>query len=399
VNVCAETVTGRGAEARRGTAHTLVRYIGASELFETFLIAAVAAILLIRVTLRLTGYPQLGGDSLHIAHMLWGGLLMLVSQLLLLGFLGSAVRTLAAVVGGLGFGVFIDELGKFITHDNDYFYQPTFALIYILFILVYLGFRAVHRRSYTRFEYLANALEITHEAVRHDLDPAEKRQAVALLERCDPADPIVAALRRALGEIAVLPAPRPGFTQRIRERVRRVYRWLIGTSWFARAVVLFFIGHSTVALVQGVILVPRIAEVLGLVAIGVVLAVAAVRAYQRRHMRPLPLLGMGLAVTSGLIIALLSGRWLLPALSFMEWGELLFSVLPALIVVAGIVRLPGSRLAAYRLFHRAVLVLIFITQFFAFYQDQLLAVLGLLANIVVLVTLRAMMQQEREISG
>ena len=379
-------------------AHSLVRYIGASELFETFLIAAVAAILLIRVTLGLTGYPQLGGDSLHIAHMLWGGLLMLVAQLLLLGFLGNAVRTLSAVVGGFGFGTFIDELGKFITHDNDYFYQPTFALIYILFILVYLGFRAVHRRSYTRFEYLANALEITHEAVRHDLDPAEKRQAIALLERCDAADPIAAALRRALGEIAVLEAPRPGLTQRIRERVRRVYRWLIGTPWFTRAVVLFFVGHSTVALVQGVILVPRVAEVVGLVVIGVVLAVASVRAWQRRGMRALLLLGLGLAITTGLILALLSGRWLLPALSWIEWGELVFSVLPALVVVAGIVRLPVSRLVAYRLFQRAVLILIFITQFFAFYQDQLLAVLGLVANIVVLATLRAMIQQEMELA-
>jgi hypothetical protein len=41
-------------------------------------------------------------------------------------------------------------------------------------------------------------------------------------------------------------------------------------------------------------------------------------------------------------------------------------------------------------------VLIFITQVFAFYQDQLLAVLGLFANILVLVTLHAVIRLELE---
>ena len=53
-----------------------------------FLVAGVASILAIRVYLILTGYPQLGGGGLHIAHMLWGGLLMLVALILMLAFLG-----------------------------------------------------------------------------------------------------------------------------------------------------------------------------------------------------------------------------------------------------------------------------------------------------------------------
>jgi hypothetical protein len=83
------------------------------------------------VFLHLSGYPTVGGESLHIAHMLWGGLLMLVALLLLLGFLGKPVKSAAAVIGGAGWGTFIDELGKFLTHDNDYFFEPTFALIYV----------------------------------------------------------------------------------------------------------------------------------------------------------------------------------------------------------------------------------------------------------------------------
>ena len=37
---------------------------------------------------------------------------------LLVTFLGRSPRFPSAVVGGVGFGFFIDELGKFITSDN-----------------------------------------------------------------------------------------------------------------------------------------------------------------------------------------------------------------------------------------------------------------------------------------
>src|ERR687883_1343510 len=71
-----------------------------------FLVAAVAAILLTRLFLGLMGFPRLGGGGLHIAHMLWGGLLMLVALVLVLVYLGLRVLRLAAVVAGAGFGTF-----------------------------------------------------------------------------------------------------------------------------------------------------------------------------------------------------------------------------------------------------------------------------------------------------
>ena len=67
---------------------------------ELFLVFAILAIFLIRLFLVLTGYPQLGGAKLHIAHMLWGGLLMLISIFLLLMFIGKRTEKIAAIIGG-----------------------------------------------------------------------------------------------------------------------------------------------------------------------------------------------------------------------------------------------------------------------------------------------------------
>ena len=105
---------------------------------ETFLVCAASTILIIRTESRVTNYPQLGGHGLHIAHLLWGGLLMLVAIGILVTFLGRAPRRTAAVVGGVGFGFFIDELGKFVTSDNNYFFKPAAAMIYALFIGLFL---------------------------------------------------------------------------------------------------------------------------------------------------------------------------------------------------------------------------------------------------------------------
>src|ERR687896_142979 len=73
------------------------RGIEFAALHETLLISGIATILVIRTQLWLTNYPQLGGAGLHIAHLLWGGLFMLVAIGLLLTFLGRPVRRVAAV--------------------------------------------------------------------------------------------------------------------------------------------------------------------------------------------------------------------------------------------------------------------------------------------------------------
>jgi hypothetical protein len=93
------------------------------------------------------GFPQIGGGGLHIAHMLWGGLGMLAAIAVLLTWWNPSLRRRAAILAGLGFGTFMDELGKFITSDNDYFFKPTVAVLYVIFVALFLALRAFDRRS------------------------------------------------------------------------------------------------------------------------------------------------------------------------------------------------------------------------------------------------------------
>lgn len=146
----------------------LIRDSDADEAIELLLFIAVATILATRGFLRLTGYPQLGGGGLHIAHMLWGGLFMFAAIGLLLVFWNPAMRRLAAVVAGVGFGLFIDELGKFITADNDYFYRPTVAILY----LVFLGLWGFVRWLRSGIPLAPEELRV-NEALRGLLSPAE----------------------------------------------------------------------------------------------------------------------------------------------------------------------------------------------------------------------------------
>ncbi|MFE0099543.1 hypothetical protein [Streptomyces sp. NPDC059009] len=115
-----------------------------------FTLCGIATVLATRAFLSLAGYPKLGsggGGGLHIAHMLWGGLLMTAAILLALTCSGRAARRGVAVVGGVGFGLFIDEIGKQVTDEPGYFYQPAAGLIYASFALLLVLTHRLRARS------------------------------------------------------------------------------------------------------------------------------------------------------------------------------------------------------------------------------------------------------------
>ena len=149
----------RNREARRPPCHTgavkrwwhipkfSLRSVDVAQRLDTFLVCAIAAVLGNRFFLILTGYPQLGNGTLHISHAIWGALMMAIAIIFAISYLPPFTRTFVAFLGGAGFGWFIDELGKFITRDVNYFFEPTIALIYIVFVVMYLVFRSVELRS------------------------------------------------------------------------------------------------------------------------------------------------------------------------------------------------------------------------------------------------------------
>ena len=139
------------------------------------LLSFAASVSFTRLFLELTGYPQLGNQTLHIAHVLWGGLLLFVSALVMLIFANRWVYRLGAILAGVGVGLFMDEVGKFITQSNDYFYPPAASIIYVFFLLVVIFYMEVRRpnRRDARSE-LYRALDTFEEVLDRDLDSIER---------------------------------------------------------------------------------------------------------------------------------------------------------------------------------------------------------------------------------
>jgi hypothetical protein len=87
------------------------------------------------------------------------------------------------------------------------------------------------------------------------------------------------------------------------------------------------------------------------------------------------------------------------ALQFARFGSLAASLVVGGLVVVGIVVLRRSRLEAYRWFLRATLVSIFVGQVFAFYLEQLAALVGLTVSVLFWITLRYTIHEEEDMIG
>jgi hypothetical protein len=146
------------------------------------LLSFAASVILIRLFLELSGYPQVGNSELHIAHVLWGGLLLFAASLLPLVFANRWVYKVSALLAGVGVGLFIDEVGKFITQSNNYFYPAAAPIIYAFFLLTVLLYLQVRRsRSRDARVELYYALDKFEEVLDHDLDAQERADLDARL--------------------------------------------------------------------------------------------------------------------------------------------------------------------------------------------------------------------------
>jgi len=332
-----------------------IRNIHAGDLLETFLVSSVSSLLIVRFLISWSGYPQLGSETFHIAHMLWGGLIMMSAVVILLAFLGNRILWTGAIIGGIGFGIFIDELGKFITRDNNYLFQPTVALIYIIFLILFFVFRYIDQHSkMSRKEYLMNALRILEEAVLKDMDITEKKHFSALLNRADQTDDVTIQLKKLLKEIDTIEIA-PGRLTKLYRYFSRLYKKATESHFFIRFIILFFIGKS-------------LADI------------ATVSFFLLTYFAdPTKLF---LAVPSPLIIV--------------TWGQVISTTIAAIFVITGAITLKFSRDQAYFFFKQSLLVTIFLTQFFLFYKEQFSALTGLITNVILLIGLEYITTEERK---
>ncbi len=324
----------------------LTRNSEAPWLFETFFIAAVASFLGIRAFLAAAGYPQVGSHGLHIAHMLWGGLLMLLAILLLLGFLNRTIQQGAALIAGLGFGTFIDEIGKFVTADNDYFFRPSVALAYVAFVAAFLVARAfVGQGRLTHREASLNALAALAALPTRRLERDDEARIAGLLKLADRKDPETAVIEEYLALRTGGPE-RPSRYRRFLDRLGAAYETLMANPRAVRALTLLVVVYAVVAVVG----------------VGIVVAVPG---------------GQPGAGLTGATVAQLGS-----------------TVVGAAFVLLGAVWLARSRLVAYRWMLRGVLVWILVTQVFVFYSSQLAGLGGLAVDLVAYAGIRYALSHE-----
>lgn len=246
------------------------RRINANDHFILVVIFFVLSVMLTRIYLAATGYPKIGVGGLHIAHVLWGGLLLVAASMIQLLYRSLSLSRISAVLTGVGLGLFIDEIGKFITADNNYFFEPAAVIIYLLF----LGFVVVYVRYFrstpteTDATEIADALELLNGVQDNNLTHRERQELEHSLKYLKASSqPHVRGLARGMQEYYV--AHEATLRQ---DRIERLTVWFQAVSsrlfkikWVIAAVIIiavvdFGIGLSRLFFLQNDI--PRILDFL-----------------------------------------------------------------------------------------------------------------------------------------
>jgi hypothetical protein len=311
---------------------------------ELFLVATVVTITVTRLYLQLTGFPQIGGaGGLHVAHVLFGGVFMLVAMVMFMLLLGRSSRWLATLFAGVGFGLFIDEVGKFLTQDNNYFFKPAAAVMYLFIVLVYVvGAFLVRRRALSDRELVVNALRMMQEMAADNLDTYEASELRRMLDAADPAQPLRNPLVRVVEEVTREPLA-----------VSRINRFYVTVRRGA-------VGLARATLMQR----------LGVVLFQVVI-VLSVLAPSRE------------VVDNPSVFA-----WVWAAAAWLVVGQG---------VVATVLYYRGEHVRALQIFALALTLELLVVQFFELLDDPWLGVLRVLLNVLLLGVCHSMLYREQQL--
>lgn len=322
-----------------------------SSLLEIWLVSAVATVLIIRLYLYLTGYPQVGGATLHIAHMLWGGLGMVIAFGFLLLFANPIWKPLAALLGGIGFGAFIDELGKFITQDNNYFFQPTAAIMYAVFIVLYFAARYFDRkRQPTEADHLYFAAQGLSWQAIGKLNEQRQREALSHLDASGNNSEFAEQLRDMLENAELVEGEEQSRILTVRDKAAEIYWRVVKNRWMLPAVI-------------------------GLFAI--------------RAIEIMVTLVYGFFVTEEYNLG--DGVSAFEALSFAA------GFVTGFLAIYGLVQMMRrNRVRALQAFAASTVIALLFGQFFAFATEQFVAMIGLVANLLILGILRLALSVENQ---
>jgi hypothetical protein len=212
----------------------------------TLFVCAVSTVLLTRSFLALAGYPQVGGSKFHIAHVLYGGLLLLAACIVALAFLNPEVKIVAAVLGGIGFGLFIDEVGKFLTKDVNYFYRPAIAIIYVCFVGLFGVIRWLGRRRFTADEALLIGVESLKWDAVGSLTEERRARVLSLLADTGPRGALADGIRDLL-KSAELTRRAPSPIARLSDRARTTWSVLTNHRLFRVLIFALLIGGAAIS--------------------------------------------------------------------------------------------------------------------------------------------------------
>lgn len=330
-----------------------VKRQSASGLTLIVLVSAVVSLLGLRAFLELTGYRQVGGGNWHVAHVLWGGFFMFIGTMLTFTLHGERIRRMAAAVFGFGFGWFIDEIGKFITRDNNYFFQPAIIFIYIFFVMIFLLYRYLAKlQPKDPKSLLYQVIDRLEEVAEGDFEKSEKEAILIKL---------ALARRESSGEIGYFAKELRKLVIKLRATedkgdglVRRWWQKTLSFGYrkvFKQKMVLYLLaGVAGVYIIEGIMSTVRLAM-----------------NFQ----------------TDDLLSIFYGGDFLLTKTNVrMLTLKVVADAMTGLMFLAGLLMAWGKKkMRAINCFQRGLLINIFLTSVFRFYFEQFSGVFGLVVSI------------------
>ncbi|MCC7208501.1 MAG: hypothetical protein IT323_14430 [Anaerolineae bacterium] len=323
-----------------------------------------------RFFLEITGYPQIGNATFHIAHALWGGLFLVLAALITLIFASRWTNSIAAVMAGVGTGLFIDEVGKFITRDLNYFFPLAAPIIYIAFLLIVFVYVFTYRNRVRgpRAE-MYGVLEDLQEILDSDLSEMERDALIVRLEsirtEAAPSRPDLAHLAEALGE--ALRSPEVPLTPHIETPVERLIRRILALEarWFP----------------------PPVLHRLALIGVIVLFFASAARAVV------LVIALVDPAARDSFVLRLVEQEGVTGALSLFSYASMLaLDLITSVLLALSFVHfLRGRTVTAIRAGTLALVVSLALTNVLAFYFNQFSVVALAMVQLLVLLGLRRLL--------